>query len=164
MARQTHARENLLRDATALVERAAIQLDASAGDSPEETIVIGFHRDGAASVYFGEEPVLHFNISGEIRRAFVGERQLKADRGWLAEARRTSVDGRIRVTTVALEEDEQGAILEALRSRFASLRESIARNRFTLVGRAPREVDVISRIRAWIEGLPEVVIVAEGVH
>src|SRR5437588_282047 len=79
MARETTDREDLLREATALVERAELAV----ADWPEP-VVIGFRRDGAASIYFGGDPVYQFNARGELRRAFVADRLFKAEHGILA--------------------------------------------------------------------------------
>ena len=49
MARQEQEREDLLREAVALVERIEVQTAREQG-----TVVIGFRRDGAASVYFDD--------------------------------------------------------------------------------------------------------------
>ena len=63
-------REDLLREATALVERIELvphrdrQFDAS------EPIVVGFRADGALSIFFGDDPVYQFNAAGELRRAY----------------------------------------------------------------------------------------------
>ena len=67
MARDESDREDLLREATALVER--IEL-APADAADDEHIVAGFRRDGALSIYFGADPVYHFNSAGELRRAY----------------------------------------------------------------------------------------------
>src|SRR5688572_18570527 len=65
MARQEQDREDILREATALVERVELLI-------PEfpEPIVAGFRRDGSASFFFGADPVLQFNAQGKLRRAF----------------------------------------------------------------------------------------------
>ena len=47
MARQESNREDLLREATALVERVELHVPAF-----EEPIVVGFRRDGCASFLF----------------------------------------------------------------------------------------------------------------
>ena len=49
MARDEDSREDLLREATALVQRVELQVEGFA-----EPIVAGFRRDGAASFYFGQ--------------------------------------------------------------------------------------------------------------
>src|SRR5262245_38318908 len=65
MARQESDREDLLREATALVERAELKV---AGEP--EPVTVGFRRDGSLSVFFGSVAVYQFNTAGELRRAF----------------------------------------------------------------------------------------------
>ncbi len=70
MARDESSREDLLREATALVERIELVPHATdpliaASDLFDKHIVAGFRRDGALSVFFGEDPVYHFNAEGE---------------------------------------------------------------------------------------------------
>ena len=48
MARHEEDREDLLAEATALVERAELVVEGAA-----ESVVIGFRRDGCASIYCG---------------------------------------------------------------------------------------------------------------
>src|SRR6186997_1242741 len=83
MARRESEREDLLREATALVERAELTLEGS-----EEPIVVGFRRDGSASFFFGVDPVYQFNAACELRRAFVGGLLYKAERGRLVSLSR----------------------------------------------------------------------------
>ena len=64
MAREEADREDLMREATALVQRA----EFSAGGKP---VFVGFRTNGAASVFFDSDPVYQFNSNGELRRAFV---------------------------------------------------------------------------------------------
>ena len=89
MARQENPREDLLAEATALVERAELRIAGFA-----EPIVVGFRRNGAASIYFGQDAAYHFNTANELRRAFIGGTLYKADRGRLAALvrRRTAAE------------------------------------------------------------------------
>jgi len=73
MAREEEPREDLLREATALVERVELQIEGFA-----ETIVAGFRRDGAASFYFGQDFVFQFNTANQLRRGYVEGRLFKA--------------------------------------------------------------------------------------
>ena len=74
MSRLERDREDLLREATALVERAEIRL----GDF-DEAVIVGFRSGGAASFYFGADPVFQFNADNQLRRGFVGGRLVKAN-------------------------------------------------------------------------------------
>ncbi|MCA9269139.1 MAG: hypothetical protein KDA41_11745, partial [Planctomycetales bacterium] len=78
MAKQQHDREDLLREATALVVRAELQLNSDA-----HPVVAGFRQGGEASFYFGFDPVFQFNSERQLRRAFYDGRLIKAEQGAL---------------------------------------------------------------------------------
>ena len=92
MARQEQPRENLIAEATALVERVELLLAGV-----PEPIVAGFRAEGSASLFFGDDPVYQFNARGQLRRAFVGGRLYKADAGRLVEMTRQRQAGRIQL-------------------------------------------------------------------
>ena len=64
MAREESDREDLMREATALRERLELNLPGE-----PHPLVLGRKRSGDVSLYFGPEPVYHFNAEGELRRA-----------------------------------------------------------------------------------------------
>src|SRR5688572_1167889 len=76
MARETHDREDLLRDAVALVPR--VLLHTTIDGTPCE-VFAGF-RGELLSLYFGGDPVYHFNAAGELRRGYVDDQLIKAER------------------------------------------------------------------------------------
>src|SRR5258705_63721 len=61
MARQESDREDLLREATALVQR--VELVVAGYDEP---VVCGFRRGGSVSLVFGGEPVYQFNTANQL--------------------------------------------------------------------------------------------------
>lgn len=156
MAREIYPREDLLRDAAALVERAALRIEGEI-----EPVLIGFRREGGASVYFGEEPVLHFNERGELRRAFIGDRQYRADRGRWSEARRSSEEGRVRVARISLDAAENELLHRQLCERLRDCRAAIASGAYAVEGQVPPDGDIVGRIARWIASLPEELIIAE---
>ena len=79
MVRDERDREDLLAEATALVERISLRIDPQ-----QEPVVIGFRRDGSASFYCAAEEVYHFNSAGQMRRAYVDGQLFKATAGRLA--------------------------------------------------------------------------------
>ena len=82
MARHEHDREDLMREAVQLVPRAAWCVEGE----PEE-VIVGF-RDEALSIYFGPDPVYHFNADGALRRAYVDGMLWKAEKGRLVVMQR----------------------------------------------------------------------------
>lgn len=149
MARQEHDREDLLREATALVERAELQIP-----SWNESIVAGFRRDGSFSVYFGGDPVYQFNSAGELRRAFVDGLMYKAEQGQLASLRREQEAGHTTLIRQQLSGDEQTALLTSAQHALEELRMALQQHRFAVVGQIPTESNVAQHILRWLVQLP----------
>ena len=101
MAHYESDREDLLRQATALVERAEILLPGLT-----EPLVVGFRRDGSVSFFFGADPVYQFNAAGELRRAYLDGLLYKADRGRLVQMRARAVATEVVLVSVELADRE----------------------------------------------------------
>lgn len=80
MARHESDREDLFAEAAALVRRAEL-----AGAGVYELIVAGFKRDGSFSVYFGGDPVYHFDAEFRLKRAFRAGKLYRTQGDTLAE-------------------------------------------------------------------------------
>lgn len=148
MPRDEHDRENLLAEATALVERAELVVG---GES--EPVTVGFRRDGSASVYFGSEPAFHFNATGELRRAFDHGLLYKAEKRRLVSLKRERVAGAVQLLRHELTDEESRLFIAALVERFTRLRSALADGEWQLVGQFPPSSDVVMRIRRWLDGL-----------
>ncbi len=111
MAREEQARENLIAEATALVERVELLLAGVA-----EPVVAGFRTDGSASLFFADDPVYQFNSQGKLRRAFVGGLLYKANAGRLVEMTRSRAAGQVQLVSRELSADALAEFLAALRA------------------------------------------------
>jgi len=149
MSRRESDREDLLREATALVERAEL---AVAGFG--EPVIVGFRRDGSASFFFGADPVYQFNTAGELRRAFVGGVLLKAERRRLVAMRRERSAAEVALVRSELSDEESASLIGALRKRLDSLHAALAGGSFTLAGQVPAGADMPARVIRWLEALP----------
>src|SRR5439155_6767228 len=116
MSRHELDREDLLREATALVERA--ELNVAGFDAP---IVVGFRRDGSASFYFGGERVYQFNTARELRRAYIGSLLYTAERGRLVSLTRERGEAAVSLFRVELDDSEVADIVARLRHQLLSL-------------------------------------------
>ena len=157
MARTESDREDLLREAKALVERAELQVAGL-----EEPVVVGFRRDGAASVFFGADPVYQFNAANELRRAYVGGLLFKAEMGTLVELRRERREREIALVRRALNGDELSKFLAAMQKRLGTLRMAFDASAVEVIGQVPPTSAVIERIRRWVNEAPDSVVVAQG--
>jgi len=157
MARRESDREDLLREATALVERAEIRIPGE-----NEPIVVGFRRDGSASFFFGADPVYQFNSAGELRRAYIDGLLYKAERGRLISLRRERSETEVSLIRNELQPHETDALLTTARARLARLNEALASHSFTLVGEVPTSGNVVGRARQWLASLPPKISVANA--
>jgi len=142
MAREEADREDLLREATALVERVELRTTVE-----REPITAGFRRDGSLSLFFGADPVFQFNTAGELRRAFQGDKLLKAERGRLVELTRVRTTDETQLWRTELDARAAAELLSEMGRRMAGLAEALAGGRFEIVGQVPENVDVVGRLR-----------------
>src|SRR5215212_3746686 len=122
MAREESSRENLLREATALVERIELSprttdVSIAASKLLDQSIVAGFRRDGALSIFFGEDPVYQFNAAGELRRAYCNGKLLKATRGQLAALERVRTENEVQLVRHELSREEEAVFLKQMEDR-----------------------------------------------
>src|SRR5881396_2480403 len=106
MARIEQDREVLLAEATALVQRAELEIPG-----PTEHVIIGFHSNGCGSVYFGPDEVYHFNTAGELRRAYRDGALYKAERGRLIRLTRQRASAEVQLMRHDLDETETADFL-----------------------------------------------------
>ena len=155
MARHESDREDLLREATALVERAELQIPAE-----NEPVTVGFRRDGSLSLFFGGDPVYQFNTAGELRRAFADGLLYKAERGRLVSLRRERTEHEVALIRRELTGDETVAFLTKAHQRLAQLSEALQAHNFRLIGQVPADGDVPVRVGNWLKALPAVLAIA----
>jgi hypothetical protein len=107
MAKQPRDREDLIREATGLPRRGAI-------DVAGHEVVIGFRSAGQMSLYCGTDPVFQFNAAGQLRRVYWQGQRVAADQHRLVQLQRQPGD---QLTFVPLELDATTtvAIMESLR-------------------------------------------------
>jgi hypothetical protein len=146
MARNELDREDLLREAAALVERVEFKLTHAPSDDP---IVVGFRANGAMSIFFGVDPVYQFNAKGELRRAFCDGRLYKAVRGRLASLRRERRSHEVQLLRRDLSDAEQVAFIDKVSTRLQSFAHQLSANELTVVGQVPDGADVVERVKSW---------------
>jgi hypothetical protein len=147
MARDESPREDLLREATALVER--IEL-APAGAEEHEHIVAGFRPDGALSIYFGAEPAYHFNSAGELRRAYCRGLLIKAEAGRLVSMQRLRQENEVQLVRHALSDSEQAEFVANMSRQLSDFEQLCRSNTFVKVGQVPVEADVLDRVLNYL--------------
>jgi hypothetical protein len=155
MARDESSREDLLREATALVERIelvprATDLSTAASDLVGQHIVAGFRRNGALSIFFGDDPVYQFNAAGELRRAYCHGKLLKATQGRLAAFQRVRTEDEVQLVRHELSPEEEAAFLSRMDDRLRAVADLINTNQFEVVGQVPPDIDVLGRLKGCL--------------
>lgn len=152
MARITEDREDLLREATALVPRAMLIMQIR---SERSEVFVGFRGD-SLSIYFGAAPVYHFNAAAELRRAFVHDRLIKAESGRLVSSVRERSSHEVALVSTPLSTAEADRFQSDLGSLLTELRGNLAAKAFEIVGQVPSEGDALGRLQAWLVSWPGV--------
>ena len=158
MARHESDRDDLLREATALVERVELRLP----ENPE-SVIAGFRRDGSASFFFGQSPVYQFNTSRELRRAFRDGLLYKTENGRLIEMRRERTATAIELRSRLLSDDETAAFLTVALTRLGELRDALSAGLAVVVGQVPdpaNGADVKSRVAEWLHQFTGEILIA----
>jgi hypothetical protein len=156
MSRQESDREDLLREATALVERVELRLP----EQPE-SIVAGFRRDGSASFFFGQSPVYQFNSRCELRRAYISGLLYKVDSGKLVEMRRERTATAVELRSRPLSSEEAAQFLLDTEKWLSTLRSALVAGNAEVLGQVPGDKDVVARVIAWLQELPFEIVLAK---
>lgn len=156
MARVPEEREELLREARALVVRAEMEVDGF-----DEPVVVGFWRSGAASFYFGQDIVYQFNTAGELRRAYLSGEMYKSEKRRLVRLTPRRTNESLELVSHELTPAERTEFLSAAGARIRRLQSALCEDRYRLVGQVPHDQDVPKQLRQWLAKLPAQIALAE---
>ena len=120
MASNEADREDLIRDAVALKTRIEWEIPGE-----PESVVTGLRSDLSLSVFFGQDPVFHFNPEGQLRRAFVGGFLYRTQGSTLARLNRERSESETTLLRSDLTESDLGEFLAAMGERLATLRTAL---------------------------------------
>lgn len=148
MALEEEPREDLLREATALVRRGVWKAPETAGNVAVQ-IVAGFRQNGALSLFFDESPVYQFNPGGQLRRAYVNGLLYKADRGRLVALRRERAERQTTLISRVLSREEQTTLLAEAEARIGAFFQTLAANQLSRIGQKPEEADLRGELLTW---------------
>jgi hypothetical protein len=159
MAKEEEDREDLLRDAKGLVDRAEFKLPDF-----EESVLVGFRKNGAASFYFGQDVVYHFNSQMELRRAHIDDLLYKAEGQQLIAMHRERTETSTTLWNHELSNAEQFEFLCRARDALHGLEKGLNSPELKIIGevRENREEQdsLVERIKAWLKILKENMLVA----
>jgi hypothetical protein len=146
MARQEKDREDLMAEARNFVARCELRVPGE-----QTPVVAGFRRDGRLSIYFGPDPVYHFDTAGRIRRAFVAEHLFKAEWGRLVQLRRRRTPEATYLDRHEMSEAETVHWLEDASRRLDGLRKALDAESVQVLRQVPDDADLTDRLRATLE-------------
>jgi hypothetical protein len=149
MARAESDREDLLREATALVERAELRIPAE-----QEPVTVGFRRDGALGIYFGADPVYQFNAAGQLRRAYVGGLLYKAESGRLVALRRERTAAEVILRRHDLDIAETARFLQSMGERLSRLLSALEGKEYDLLGEVSAAGTTLARVQHFLASIP----------
>ena len=145
MARHETDREDLMAEAIALRQRVALKVP---GES--ECVVAGFRDNGCCSIYFGPDPVYHFDSSGGLRRAFIAGDLYRGQGRTLARLTRTRTGGEVQLIRRDLNPAELACFLAAMRGQLERLHDALVDDSARVVQQVPAEADIRPRLVALL--------------
>lgn len=157
MPREEHDREDLMAEAQALVERVSLEIAGYDGH-----VVIGFRRDRSASFYFSAQRVYQFTSTGQLRRAFINDLLFKAEQRQLVSLRRERHEQAVELVRHVLEPAAADAFVAEMRTHLHALHDALARGNFKIIAQVPQDVNVISRIRRWLNDFADTTEIARS--
>ncbi len=134
-------REDLMREATALRERAEFRVPHE-----PETVIAGYRNSGSLSVYFGPDPCFHFDAAGGLRRAFVGGDLLRTQGQTLARLRRLRTGGTVELRRHDLSADELETFLRNARTRLTALLNGLQSADIKCLQEIPQDAHLAERL------------------
>lgn len=160
MAREESDREDILREATALVERAELRIDGVA-----EPLVFGFRANGALSLFVTQDEVYHFDAEGAWRRGYFQGRLLKAVRGQMVELIRERTEQATVLRSRPLSSREQAEHEARWARRRTWLREAMDEGRCERVGVISASgADPVALLAGWIMEKADPLRIADRPH
>jgi len=158
MAREEQDREDILKEATALVDRGEMRFSWL-----DETFVFGFRRDDSLSLFFGPDEVYQFNTRHELRRGYLNGRLVKADRGHLVYLRRLRTDHETQLLREVAPSAEQDHYLRTLGDRLDQLQHALVHHEGEMIGQVTQGTESPrDRLVAWLAARPSRLRLAES--
>ena len=137
--------EDLLADATALVQRAKLELPP--GNDP---VVFGFRDNGALSLFLDPEIAYHFNQKYELRRVFLSGERYKAEQGQLICVRRRPGLRNVRLESTLVKPSQLKHILSVLDEQLCRWNALLLEGNYRLIGQVPPDGNVVGRLQNCI--------------
>jgi hypothetical protein len=148
MARNEADREDLMREAVALIER--VELNVSGF---EERITIGFRSNGAMSVFVGQDPVFQFDPFGRLRRAFVDGFLFRSQHSGLARLERVRNESEVQLLRYDLTPSECSAFQKAMKETLHRILLQLQEKAVRVERCVPETADLLPGIQSTIDAI-----------
>jgi hypothetical protein len=148
MARNESDREDLIREAIAMIRRTEL-----VADDLSEPITIGFRSNGAMSVFVGQDPVYQFDPAGRLRRAYVGGSLFRSQHSTLAKLTRRRTPEQTILQRHDLNTEELQQFRRDMGSCLTSIRIALSGGRLKQVRTVPADADLIPEILNFLTSI-----------
>ena len=148
MARHESDREDLMKEATALVRRVEFE-----SPTASENIIAGFRSNGWLSIYLGPDPVYHFDAETRLRRAYVDGSLYRTQGNTLARLTRHRLPDVTELQRHDLDATELSHFLDHMQSQLQSFHDALTTGRTTVVAQIPSEDTIVDDLMEKLEKL-----------
>ena len=156
MARLELDREDLMREATALVKRIEIQLQ----DDDANLCVVGVRSGGEVSIYIGFETVFQFNHLGELRRGFWKGHLLKAEQNKIIQLDRQRTESETHLVRYEFTTTEQTEFLRFTEEILDRIQQASFNGKLHVHRQVPVDLDGVAQVESWLNSLPRPIAIA----
>ncbi len=141
-------REDLMREATALCQRAEFDV---IGES--ESVMAGYRSNGSLSIYFGPDPCYHFDPDRRLRRAYVDGDLYRTQGTTLARLHRDRINGTVELQRHDLTPHELTQFIERVIERLSRFEASVEDLTVSCVQQIPNDGDTPRRVSRDLKSL-----------
>ena len=141
MARNEEDREDLMKEATALIRRVELKMD-----DQEELIFAGFKRSGNLSIYFNPDLVYHFDEKERLRRAFIAPFLYRSNGDSLSRLTRVRTETTSELHAKEISETELKEFCDEMQKYILVLLEAMNSSQINIIKQIPDEADLIKEL------------------
>lgn len=152
MARDESDREDLMREASALVRRAELSYP---GRAEEDNVIAGFRRDGRLALYFGAEPVFQFDDRHRLRRAYVEGFLYRTQGDTLARLTRHRTTEETLLLRHDLDAGELAAFRRAAKKHLTELKNALGSGDVRVIAQIPTEAEILGELQTALTEILE---------
>ena len=148
MARHEADREDLMAEATALIERFEMSMPEEA-----ELVTAGFRKTGFLSIYFEQDPAYHFDDRGQLRRAYADGYLYRTAGNTLSRLKRERTPLETNLLRHDLTNDELQAFLESMKKRLSNLLHQLNNEALQIKRQIPTKKIMTTKLATALENI-----------